>query len=259
MIRFIAVLLVLCPLVTSAQKKIIRTLSVTDTISFATVDRPGELYIQTKSGQLQKFDKDGDLVALGKQPTAPTLFDPRDGSRLFAYFRPLRQYWMMNPSFEVTSAHVLDSAFAIDPWLICSSGDHNLWVLDASDNSLKKIDTKTGVVTVEIAAPVKSKEHVIYMREYQGFLFVLDKEEGILIFNSIGKLIRVMVGKNIPFFNFLGEELYYPQQQNLNYFNLFSAETRQAELPKGTRFFLLTDERQYIIKHTSIDISGTGH
>lgn len=258
MTRLIAIVFLLSPLLASAQGKIIRTLSVSDTISFAAVDRPGELYIQTNSGQLQKFDKDGNLLGLVKHPTPPTLFDPRDGSRLFAFIRSMRQYWMMNPSFEVTSAHVLDSAFAIDPWLICSSGDHNLWVLDASDNSLKKIDTKTGVVRVEIGAPVKSKEHVTYMREYQGFLFVLDKEEGILIFNSVGKLIRVIAGKNMPFFNFLGEELYFPLDQKLNYFNLFSAENRQFDLPKGARFVLLTDERQYIVKDTTIEILGLG-
>ena len=121
-------ILVLCPLFSFSQPKKIRTLQVSDTIAFAAVDRPGELYIVTKSGQLQKFDKDGTLLNLLKPKNTVTLFEPRDGARLFAFVRELRQYWIMNPSFEVNTVFELDSAFAIDPWLICSSGDHNLWV-----------------------------------------------------------------------------------------------------------------------------------
>jgi hypothetical protein len=237
------------------QVKTVRTLQINDTIAFAAVDRPGELYLLTKTGQLQKFDKDGNLLNLHKGKHTPTLFDPRDGSRLFAYIRELRQYWFLSPSFEITTAHELDSAFAIDPWLICPSGDHNIWVLDAADNSLKKIDTKTGNVTVEISASVKSKENVGYMREYQGFLFVLDREKGILIFSSIGKLIRVLPGKDIPFFNFLGEELYYSSNGKMQYFNLFSAETRESVLPGGSRILLLTDERQFNVRALDVVIS----
>jgi WD40 repeat protein len=248
-------ILLLCPLLAIGQQKKIRALQVSDTIAFAAVDRPGELYIVTKSGQLQKFDKDGALLNLLKPKNSVTLFDPRDGSRLFAFVRELRQYWIMNPSFEVNAVFELDSAFAIDPWLICSSGDHNLWVLDASDNSLKKINTKSGNVTVEINAPVKAREHISYMREYQGFLFLLDRSEGILIFNSVGKLIRTLPGKNIPFFNFIGEELYYPATQKLNFFNLFTAESRQSGWARGARFVLLTDERQFIVNNTDILIN----
>jgi hypothetical protein len=237
-----------------SQEKIIRTLHVSDTIVFAAVDRPGDLYLATMSGQFQKFDKDGNLVILYKNKNIPTLFDPRDGSRLFAYVRELQQYWYLNPSFEVTAAHELDSAFAIDPWLICSSGDYNIWILDASDNSLKKIDTRKGSVVVEITAPVKSKENIRYMREYQGFLFLLDVEEGILIFNSVGKLVRVLPGKNIAYFNFLGEELYYPLNNSLQYFNLFSAESHQSGWPTGTHFLLMTDERQFIVRDIDVII-----
>ena len=69
-----------------AQKKL-TTRSVNESIVYATVDRPGDLYIVTSSGQIQKFDKDGKVASVYKNNPSPTLFDPRDGSRLFAYFR----------------------------------------------------------------------------------------------------------------------------------------------------------------------------
>src|SRR4051794_35418219 len=113
---------------TSAQKKI-RTLEVSDTIVFATVDRPGNFYLIMKNGQIQKFDKDGKLMIGYKCNTVPTLFDPRDGARLFAYFRELKEYDYFNPSFDITGSFHIDPAFAIQPWLINASGENKLWVL----------------------------------------------------------------------------------------------------------------------------------
>ena len=71
---------------------------------YATVDRPGELYIVTKQGQIQRFDTNGNLVSEYKNQPTPTLFDPRDGARLFAYFRQDQHYSYLSPSLEVTKS-----------------------------------------------------------------------------------------------------------------------------------------------------------
>src|SRR5690349_9026195 len=64
----------------------IKTVEVSDTIAYAYVDRPGDLYIVTLAGQLQHFDKDGRLSMFYRKGPSLSLFDPRDGARLFAYY-----------------------------------------------------------------------------------------------------------------------------------------------------------------------------
>lgn len=240
----------------SAQSRKIKTLEVSDTINFAAVDRPGELYIVTTSGQLQKFDTDGKLVALHKDKPAPTLFDPRDGSRLFAFFRETRQYSFLNPSFEAVQAFSIDSSFATEPWLACVSGDRNIWLFDVADWTLKKINATTGALSVEEAVEVKSKQksNYTFLREYQGFVFLLDVSEGIMIFNSVGKHIRTIEVKNLTYFNFLGEELYYLQGDTLRFFDLFTTETREQKLATPGNFALITDERFFLIRKNIIEI-----
>jgi hypothetical protein len=241
----------------SAQTRKIKTLEVSDTIRYAAVDRPGELYIVTTSGQLQKFDTDGQLVALHKDKPAPTLFDPRDGSRLFAFFRELRQYQFLNPSFEAVQAFSIDSSFATEPWLACVSGDRNIWLFDVADWTLKKINTTTGALSVEEVVETtlpKQKTNYTFLREYQGFVFLLDVSEGILIFNSVGKHIRTISVKNLSYFNFLGEELYYLQDDALHFFDLFTTETREQKLATPGTFALITDERFFLIRKSAIEI-----
>jgi len=241
--------------IAEAQRKI-KSLSVSDEIVYATVDRPGELYVLTKNGQIQRFDVNGKLMAVYRNNPAPTLFDPRDGSRLFAYFREDQHYDFLNPSFEVTAGHVVDSSFVAEPWLVCISGDHNVWILDASDESLKRVNVTTSRIEADTQVtpnPTGMMATYTFMREYQGFLFLLDNKRGILIFNSLGKIIKTIAYPGVPYFNFIGEELYYPENGKIKFFNLFTAETRDMSVAGAPQFTLITDERMFTIKGNAID------
>ena len=238
-----------------AQKKIAAR-NVNESIGYATVDRPGDLYIVTVSGQIQRFDKDGNVASVYKSNPAPTLFDPRDGSRLFAYFRNDQHFEFLGPSFDVTRSGKLDPADAIDPWLMCVSGDYNFWVLDAADKSLKKIDASSGTITVDVKVSEQESDSItsyIYLREYQGFVFLHHLKKGVLVFSSLGKPLKTIGHATINHFNFLGEELYYSSASTINFFNLFTAETRQMALKQTGQFVLMTDERMFIINDKSID------
>jgi hypothetical protein len=240
-----------------AQKKI-RTLEVSDTIVFSTVDRPGDLYVITKDGQIQKFDKDGKLIIVYKHKTVPTLFDPRDGSRLFAYYREHQEYDYYNPSFDITGSFRIDPAFAIQPWLISTAGENKLWVLDIADHSLKKINLKASEVELEViidSSVIQDAKVFTSIREYQGFVFLLNPHKGIYIFNNLGKHIKTLEVSGLHHFNFLGEELYYLKNHQVKFFDLFSGESRVVAEDRGGNSILLTDERQFLVGYKSIDIS----
>lgn len=251
---FISILL--CARPSLAQQKI-STIETTDNIVLATVDRPGDLYLVLKNGQIRKFDKDGKLLVATQREEAPTLFDPRDGARLFAYYRKAQQYDYYNPSFETTASFHIDPAFAIDPWLICPSGDHKLWLLDAADHSLKKLNAHHTEVEVEITIDstlIGDATAFTTMRDYQGFVFLLHPEKGIYIFNSLGKHIRTIPEKGIQYFNFLGEDLYFLRDGELLFFNLFSAESRRMPPAGSGSMVVLTDERMFVAGPRKLDI-----
>jgi hypothetical protein len=237
------------PLISFSQFQKIKTREVSEEIVSVAIDRPGDLYLTSTSGQFQKFDKDGKVQVVHKNNPAPDLFDPRDGARLFAFYRTLRQYAFLDPSFNFLNAYKIDSAFVIDPWLVCASGDFNVWTIDAAAASLKKINPRTGKIEVDTKLDSSLKvTDLTYLREYQGFLFALQKEKGILIFNSMGKLLKTLPVPGITYFNFLGEELYYISNAKVIFFDLFSAESRTIKLPQSCEFALLTDERLYLIE-----------
>lgn len=247
-------MLALISLSCAAQEKL-GTFQLKDEVIAVTVDRPGDLYLQTSKGEIQKFDINGKLVSIYKAQAVPDLFDPRDGARAFAYFKGDQHYTYFNPSFEEMATYDIDSSFVIEPLLACPGGDHNVWVLDGADKTLKKIDVRNKTVDVDVALMnVNDLSAVKYMREYQGFVFILDPGHGIQIYSGMGRPLRTIGKAGVPYFNFIGEELYYPEGGKLRFFNLFTTEVRELALPAGTKFTLLTDERQYVIKEKSVDI-----
>lgn len=256
--RYILSLIILFTAAASsfAQQKKIKTLEVSDTIRHAFVDRPGDLYVLTNTGHLQRFDKDGRLLNLYRKGPSLTSFDPRDGARLFAFYRKDSHYDMMNTSFDVVNSYKIDSAFAMEPWLVCTSGDHFIWTIDAADFSLKKVDMRNGLVPVEVSLSLegKNKHDLIALREYQNFVFLLDKKEGIRVYNGVGKLIKTIPQAGLNYFNFIGEELYYLKGNTLQFFDLFTAETREMKLPSSADIGLLTDERLFVVNDKAVDI-----
>lgn len=251
--KFLLLLLLATPLFSIAQKKII-TIDIKDVAS-AYVDRPGDLYILHTDNKVSKFDTLGLPVAdMGFEKT-PTVFEPRDGARMFIYFADVKQGAFFSP--ETSQGFFIYDYFALEPMLATSCGDNQVWIVDKGDWSVKKFDPKASKIVAESLIERNQFEgdlKITAIREYQNFLFVLEKNTGILVFNSLGKQIKKIAGKEIQYFNFLGEELYYAKDGKLFFYDLFDGKTREETADPKSLYTLLTDARKYVVYADKIDV-----
>jgi hypothetical protein len=238
-----------------AQVKPVRTIKLSQPVEEVYVDRPGDLYLRFATGAIQKFDVDGKLITEFKPNENIALFEPRDGARAFTYSKEAR--WYSYAYFGNLNKIPLNEEYAIDPVLASASGDKNLWVLDQADYSLKKINTDRSTVDVEVALPEvfhHANLENLTMREYQTFLFLLYPGKGIYIFSSMGTHLKTIETDLATYFNFLGEELYFPRNGKLIFYNLFDTTTREIALEPSVKFTLLTDVRTYRIFTDRVEI-----
>lgn len=245
--RAITVLFVVLTTACFAQKKV-ATVNVSNAIAYAGVDRPGDLYIIMTSGEALKFDKNGKQIGKRDLKSVPTIFDPKDGTRAFAYYRNTQTIETIAPDLSFADAAPIHPEFAVSAWLVCPS-KNELWILDSADFTLKKTKDKGTAIAYEAAFGDASAS---YMREYLNFLFVLDSE-GIRMQNNLGKTINKFPVAKLPYFSFLGEEIYYPVNNALQLIDLYTSEKRQIDLPHPAKFALLTDERMILVSDKSID------
>ncbi len=225
-------------------------------INWAGVDRAGDLFLVLANGEVQKIDKEGKKLGTSKFNKTPTLLDPLDGAQSFYYNRADNTYGNISSDMMRVTTKTVDPSFAIRPWLVCPAL-HELWILDSADFSLKKTEMKSTMVSLEAPLnhlPNKKISDYIHIREYQNYLFVLDRVEGVHMFNGLGKFIKTIGEKNLGYFNFLGEEIYFIVGAEIVFIDLYTNKKRTLPKPADCEFVLLTEDRQYSIAGKSVSI-----
>lgn len=243
------------PFVASAQPQ---TITVDADIVWAGIDRPGDLFVLLATGEVQKFDKTGKKIGAHKFGSMPTLIDPLDGVRSFFYFRNGQRYGSLSYDFSSVDESVLDPSFAVSPWLVCPAL-RELWILDSADFSIKKTRMNSLAISLETMLkhlPEKKITDYTAIREYQNYVFLLDRTAGVHVFNPLGRFVRTLGTKGMNYFNFLGEEMYYVAGQQLHLIDLYTLERRTIPLPQVYTFALLNDDRIYGITGKEIYITA---
>jgi hypothetical protein len=240
------VLLILVSITACFSQKKLATFQLPYQVSFAAVDRPGDLYVIMENGETVKLNKSGIVIGQKKFSTLPTVFDPKDGTRAFAYYRVLQAIESIAPDLSFGELTPLHPEFAVSAWLVCPS-KNEFWILDSANFSLKKTKDKGTAIAYEVAFNGKDPT---YMREYLNFLFVLD--HGIHVLNNLGKEIK-KIDVSVSDFSFLGEELYYVSNTTLQLVDLYTTEKREIALPHTTQFAFLTDERMILVSGKSVE------
>lgn len=233
-----------------------RVITVESEIVWAGVDRPGDLFVELANGDVQKYDKQGKRIAAHHFASPPTLLDPLDGVQSFYYSRTGHHYGTLSYDFTTVKDNVLDPSFAINPWLVCPAL-RELWILDSADFSIKK--TRMNAITVSLETtlkhlPEKKMADFISLREYQNYVFLLDRSAGVHMFNSLGQYVRTVGEKGMDYFNFLGEEMYYVSGKDLVFIDLYTQERRAVPLPSAGIFALLNEDSLYLIQGKTISI-----
>lgn len=226
-------------------------------VLWAGVDRAGDLMLVLANGEVQKFDKTGKKIGAHAFKKPPTLLDPMDGVQSFYFDQHEIRFGNISYDLTEVTTRAIDPSFAIRPWLVCPSL-HELWILDSADFTIKK--TRMSATTISLEAtlqhvPQKRITDYVHMREYQNYVFLLDKNTGVHMFNQLGKRIKTMGQKDMKYFNFLGEELYYLSGKELVFIDLYTNEKRSMTLPTDCSFILLTDDRQYAVCPNTISIT----
>jgi hypothetical protein len=228
-------------------------------VSSVSVDRLGNFYAITHTGNVHKYSPEGKLLA-SRQLTEhkpPTLLEPWNPLRVFAYQQKDQHVTVFDYNLEELSMRALDPVWAVEPVLACPTPDNNLWILDGGDFSLKKISLKDNAIVLD--APLDTADfsplpEVVQMREYQNMIFILEKKSGISVYNNVGQKILFMPAQGISFFNFMGEELYFFRQGEIVFVDLYTQEKRALKAPPRATAAVVTDERIFYVLPKSVEI-----
>jgi hypothetical protein len=203
----------------------------------------GEFYILHNFTLTQYNANGATLNQLTLNKNTLSDFDAWHLTQFMLYEPAERKVHFYNPQLEYKQFFYIDSVFAIDPVHVTGAFDQkSIWILDAADNSLKKVNTRIGEVTIDVPMPGLKANEIQTIREYQQFLFLISTQQ-VVILNGVGKKIKtipLLANQQIEFF---GEELVLYSGNELLLIDLFSNEKRKIILPAAFSKILLAEDR----------------
>jgi hypothetical protein len=225
------------------------------------IDRFNNIYIAEAKGNIHQFNSGGKLLQTFS-PTKPgkiSHIEAWQAVTIFVFYQDFQQALFLDrfltPSPPI-SLNDLHNGFIR---LATISNDQNLWMIDETDLSLKKYNLKQNNYTINSPLNLQleqKKMDLNLIKEYQNLLFINDRINGILIFDILGNYLRKIPEKEIDYFNFLKNEIYYLQNNEIRLINIYDQKERIITIPdqEPYKFALATENQIFLISDSSLKI-----
>ncbi len=138
------------------------------------------------------------------------------------------------------------------------AADDRLWLFDETTFRLLKIDTRVNRAVFEnpLELLLDRRQHdITFLREYQSKLYMVDRLSGIYVFDNMGNYQKKLPYPNLTYVGFVGDELYYLSNNQLQFQHLYTFQTRTLPLPEQTqpyRQVLVGDKFIYLLTSDSL-------
>ncbi len=227
------------------------------------LDNGGNVFVSNKDGEIFKFDAYGKkLETYSPQKKANiSLLEAWNSIKIFVFFKELQEYVMLerflttksNLNFENT-----DIGFAR---LATMGSDYNLWLFDDSDFSLKKFDIQFSKTIFK--APLDlifgNKDYdLTFIREYQNYLYVNDKNSGVLVFDLYGNYKKNIAIKNVEQFSFYENKLIsFSAPDTLISFDLYDFKINKEKIfnqENNIVDLVMNKNGKYILRKNELEI-----
>lgn len=106
--------------------------------------------------------------------------------------------------------------------LACISHDNGVWLYDAQNFQLIRLDVNLNVTqkTGNLAQAIGITLNPDYLMEYNNFVYLNDSAQGILVFDSYGTYYKTIPITGLNTFQVRGDDLFYVAKNRLHIFHL---------------------------------------
>lgn len=226
----------------------------TNPIDKVSIDRQGNVYLCDENGLIFKYSPEGEML-VNYSPIKTgriTQIEAWQGLRVIVYYADFQEFVLMDRFLRATEPYPLnlnEIGFGRTGTL---SNDDNVWIVDDSDYSLKKIDVERRALfqTNNFSFLLQDQDTDLnFIREYKNLLYLNDFNSGILVFDNLGNYLNKIPIPGLEYFNFWENELYYLDSGSIKFHDLYTGATRETKFQgdEQFKFVLLTKERIYLI------------
>jgi len=224
-------------------------------------DPYGFIYISDERGNIYKIDSLGKNEALysPKKNSPATLLEGCRNVNLFLFYQNYQEYKLLDRFLTEISQKKLSSEKIGYARLATLSMDNNIWIIDNTDFSLKKLNLQFNRIDINsslgLILPTGDFEFT-FMREFDNNLYLADKNTGILVFDNLGNYKTTIPAIGIHYFSFFRNSIYFISENAFNMVNLLTGHKKQIPLPENINasYALVINNNVYFFENDMVKI-----
>ncbi len=206
------------------------------------IDPFGHIYTIDNKNRLNVYDADLKLLfeyynnGLGDI----SYLDITNPRKIILFFSGFQKMVFLDNTLSEIGRLNLDFNLPYDIRAMGSSRDNNIWIYDATDYKLKKIDSNGKVIL--LSNPIESFLNINivphYIIEYNNEVYLIEEGEGIAVFDNFGNYLSFVPFKGGSSLSFQTNALIYVKEAAIylkNYENKFEADQKIKAVPTSVR------------------------
>ncbi|SHK38079.1 hypothetical protein SAMN02746009_00841 [Hymenobacter psychrotolerans DSM 18569] len=214
----------------------------------ASLDRRGTLYVADSRDNIRQYGPDGQALNTFSppQPGHVAQLEAWNTTKILVFYDDRQQLLLLDrfaaPLGQFNLLDLLDGtarAATLAP-------DDRLWLLNESDLTLRQFDANAKTFTHSTPLDLligRSRPDFRFLREYQNNLYLVDRVNGIYVFDNLGNYRKKLPFAGLNTIGFRGDELYFLADGAIQFFQLYTFSQRTLPLPPA----IAADARQVLV------------
>jgi len=189
-----------------------------------TTDNLQNIYLY-RGNSIRKYNSQGQLLYTysDKSYGRITSIDVNDPMKMLVFFRDFPEVVLLDNTLSQNGNPFSpsDAGFPLAT-LACTSHDNGVWLYDAQNFQLVRLDVNLTVTqkTGNLPQVLGIELNPDYLMEYNNLVYLNDSAQGILVFDSYGTYYKTIPINGLKTFQVRGDDLFYIAKNRIHAFHL---------------------------------------
>lgn len=230
------------------------------------VDALGQVYTLGEE-EIKKYSPSGELLFSASFNAAgtPSTLDVSNPMKPFLFYQGTGNLLLLDNTLSPQhQTYDLYAETQRTVEAVCGSFNNHFWLFDAERTEVVRVDVQFRQTdgSGPLFGVLPNLTHVDQMREFGNHLYVLQKGEGIFVFDQFATYLYTLPLKSAEVFGFWGEKLVYSDGESLAIHQRYSPADVQVALPvdagrvlgaNGFRCLMSRENNWLVLKAEAVD------
>jgi hypothetical protein len=230
----------------------------------ASLDRRGTLYVADANNNVHQYGPNGQALNVYSppQPGHVAQIEAWNTTKILVFYDDRQQLLLLDrfasPLGQFDLLDLLDGTVRT----ATLAPNDRLWLLNESDLTLRQFDPTGKSFTLSTPLDLligRSRPDFRFLREYQNNLYLVDRVNGIYVFDNLGNYRKKLPFAGLNTVGFRGDELYFLADGAVQLFHLYTFAQRTIAFPAGVVAsdvgqVLLGEEYAYVFTPAGVQV-----